>query len=381
MSKVSLFGPIYGAGGAGRLHSYIADYLVQNGVGTDILIHENIPRETYLKDKVLDNVIDIRGDNVGNFENLGSIAREATKLYRLGSYVRNAKPDVLISGMTKHNLKSVVACKISNPSTDVHLIEQNVIRPDVTNRSKKIPYLISALYPLASGIIAVSEDVKKDLVNICSIDSRKVKVIPNAVDVESINRKADEEVEIEKAYEERKVIVSVGSINYQKNYELLIRSFALLREKVDARLVVLGDGEKRETIEEMAGRLGIRNNIQFMGVVSNPFKYMQMSDALVLASRYEGLPLVVLESIATGTPVVGTETPGGTSDVINDNRYGEIAKTCSPERMAQNIEKVLKKEYDTEEIVERARDFDKRKIIPEILEAASVPIWRMRTGK
>ncbi len=117
--------------------------------------------------------------------------------------------------------------------------------------------------------------------------------------------------------------ISLGRFSPEKNHARLLRAFAaVLQEKVDAVLMIVGDGPLREATEKLAGKLDIAHRVVFTGRLTNPFPLLKSSDCLVLSSDYEGQPMTILEALALGVPCIGTDIPGNRS--LLGHGYGTL---------------------------------------------------------
>ena len=108
---------------------------------------------------------------------------------------------------------------------------------------------------------------------------------------------------------------------------MLLRAFALLLERRPARLVILGEangGTGRQELERLATRLGIAKQVSLPGMVDNPFAYMAQADVFALSSAWEGMPGVLIEAMASGCPVVSTDCPGGSREILEDGALGAL---------------------------------------------------------
>lgn len=108
--------------------------------------------------------------------------------------------------------------------------------------------------------------------------------------------------------------ISLGRFSPEKNHARLLRAFAaVLQERIDAVLLIVGDGPLRAATEKLADKLGIAHRVVFTGRLTNPFPLLKSSDCLVLSSDYEGQPMTILEAMALGVPCIGTDIPGNRS--------------------------------------------------------------------
>jgi len=135
-------------------------------------------------------------------------------------------------------------------------------------------------------------------------------------------------------------LLAVGRLIPVKNLALLLDAVELLRrgrQAVDVRLFVVGDGPLRPELEAQAARLKLP--VHFTGLVSDVSPYYRASSALVLSSDSEGSPMVVLEALAHGLPVVARAV-GGVPDMVRDGREGLLVSAGTPSALAEAIERV-----------------------------------------
>lgn len=138
-----------------------------------------------------------------------------------------------------------------------------------------------------------------------------------------------------------RLIGSVGRLTEQKDYKTLLEAFALVQKDVsNLCLVIVGDGELRSSLEAQAKDLKIDPHILFLGTQPDAAQIMREFDLFVLPSRWEGLPLVILESMEAGTPIIATDIPG-TRDLIQNNLTGRLVPPGNPSAMAEAIKRAL----------------------------------------
>jgi glycosyltransferase involved in cell wall biosynthesis len=130
------------------------------------------------------------------------------------------------------------------------------------------------------------------------------------------------------------VIGSVGRLEPQKRFDLLLRAFAhLRREWPRARLLIAGDGSLRQQLERQRSELGLAESCTLTGHVSDVIAFHEGLDLFVQSSEYEGTPNAVLEAMAMETPIVATSA-GGTAELVNDGLHGRIVPIGSAEVLA-----------------------------------------------
>lgn len=167
-------------------------------------------------------------------------------------------------------------------------------------------------------IICVSEGVKQDLLNHVGIQPASIMTVYNPFPIDEIRQKSLEPNEIE--YED--FILHVGRFSPQKRHDILLKAFA--GSGLDCRLVLLGSGtdQDRHSIKRIAMDLGISDQVIMPGFSDNPYAWMKKARLFVLSSDFEGFPLVLVESLISGTPVISTDCPSGPSELLTD--YPEL---------------------------------------------------------
>jgi glycosyltransferase involved in cell wall biosynthesis len=199
-------------------------------------------------------------------------------------------------------------------------------------------HLIKKAYKNADSIIVVSEGEKDDLIENFSVPERLVEVVYNPIDIKSIRHMSavDTDLDIDKP-----VIVSVGRIIYSKGFDILLKAFRMVRDRIDCRLLILGKGVERERLERMSEALGLGKDIVFLGFHHNPFKFMRKALLFCTATRYEGLGNAIIEAMALGLPVIATDCRSGPGETLMNGEYGILVPPEDPEAIADAIIRVL----------------------------------------
>ena len=138
-------------------------------------------------------------------------------------------------------------------------------------------------------------------------------------------------------------ILAVGRLHRQKAYDVLLAAFAQLAEGAPGwRLVVLGDGPLRETLETQARDDGISPLVEFLGCVSDPYPYYRGADIFVLASRHEGMPNALLEAMSCGLPSIVTDASSGPLEWVDDGRSGLVVPAEDPDSLAAALLRLVR---------------------------------------
>lgn len=170
--------------------------------------------------------------------------------------------------------------------------------------------------------IAVSDKVAESYQT--RYELKNIKVIHNVMDTEDILRKSDLAEPL--PFDNNQLnFLSVGRLDYSKNYTMLLRvTKRLVDEGFNFKIYIVGDGDQREHLEEEIINLKMENNFILLGKKDNPYPYIKNSDVFLLSSRYEGLPTVIIEALILHTPCISTEV-AGIHQILNEN-YGIISQ-------------------------------------------------------
>jgi glycosyltransferase involved in cell wall biosynthesis len=269
------------------------------------------------------------------------------KLYKL---IKKLKPDIIFSGIAHVNLMLAVLIPFLSKKIKFIARETNTVSEEIKNYKYKV--LIKILYKIFYKnydlIISQSNFMKNDLIKNFSILENKLVVINNPLDVDKINRMKKDYISC--IFEKRKInLLAVGGLRYQKGFDLLLKSFSLLDKNF--HLFIIGEGKEKTNLKKLAKELKIENRVHFLGFQFNPYKFMSKADLLVISSRYEGFPNVVLEANACGLPVVAFDCPGGTKEIIKNGKNGFLVKCGDINALAKAIEKAVEYEWNTHEII------------------------------
>jgi glycosyltransferase involved in cell wall biosynthesis len=227
-------------------------------------------------------------------------------------------------------------------------------------------------YRLADRRIGVSGGVVDDIARLSHMRRSVFEVINNPVPMRSPPPAATLAA-VDKLWgvPHGKRIVTVGSLKAQKNHLLLLQAFAKIGAS-DARLMLVGDGSGKPVLIELAKELGVGDQVIFAGFQPDPTPFYVSADLFVLSSDHEGLPTVLIESLACGTPVVSTDCPSGPSEILDHGRYGRLVPVRDPDALSQAMTESLAVSHDKSALVERARYFSTDRAVQAYLSAFGI---------
>ena len=228
---------------------------------------------------------------------------------------------------------------------------------------RRLPQLIRRWYPRAHRILAVSNGLANELSRVAAVPRERISVIYNPIDLGRVAGLAAQDLDDPWFRPgQPPVLLAVGRLHRQKDYPTLLRAFARVKERREARLVILGEGDERPRLEALIGELGIADNVRLLGFQTNPYAYMARAAVFVLSSAWEGLSNVLIEALACGCRVVSTDCQHGPAEVLGDGRYGMLVPVGNPEALASAIGTALEQSHEPAKARERAGAFDIREI-------------------
>lgn len=333
--------------GIGRVTLNLASSMLERGVQVDMILTK---REGALVEQIPEGVRVIEGK--------GSVGRSLGTLYH---YLRREKPDALVTAHTHVNIVSIALCKLAFVPTKVMVtIHTATSRDDESGKSKRkrLNKALSKLtYPFADHIVAVSSPVADDLAEYLGLKRERIEVIYNPVVGQAMLDKSKSDVEHPFFESGEQVILSVGRLTEQKDYATLLRAFQKLREHKKAKLIILGEGEEREALEKLAQSLGVNQALDLPGFLPNPYAFMRKADLFVSSSAWEGLPTVMIEALALGLPVVATDCPGGTREILENGKVGRLTAVADAPALATAMLESLNSQTNTLELEKRGLSF------------------------
>ena len=190
-------------------------------------------------------------------------------------------------------------------------------------------------------IVIPSESMRDILVRDYGLHER-YSVIPTGTNLEPFVQADGKTLRAEQGWKDETVLISIGRLAPEKNWDTLLRAFAKVYEKhPEMRLILIGDGTARQSLESLASELGITERVTFTGAL--PFeeipRYLKAADLFAFASVTETQGLVTIEAMAAGLPVVAVDGPG-THDIVEHGKQGFLVEN-DPDALAKGLDKLL----------------------------------------
>jgi glycosyltransferase involved in cell wall biosynthesis len=300
---------------------------------------------------------------------LRELHREVSPIYdpvavaRLVKEIRRVRPHILHTHTAKAGAVGRAAALLAGkaaPPVVVHTYHGHVLRgyfdPLLTQIFKETE---RALARHTTRLIAVGPEVRDDLVEIGVAPAEQFSVIRLGIDLESRVVNGGQRDEYRRLFgipEDRFVVGWIGRMTVIKRVPDVLLSFKrLLDLGVDATLFLVGDGPDREAAEHQAKSLGIAKNVLSVGYQRDVSPYYALFDALVLPSANEGTPVVAIEALAAGRPVVATRV-GGVPDVVTDGTDGCLVDVGDVGGIAEALAKLARDPELRKRMGERGRE-------------------------
>ncbi len=215
------------------------------------------------------------------------------------------------------------------------------------NESKRDKILHKISLMLANKIVCCSNSVKYDQINYFKANSKKTYVIENFCDFEGIQKCMNKKIKkSEQKYIADNLVIATARLVKHKNHAHIINAFKQVVKKVpDAKLLIFGRGPLKEELTNQINKLNLENNVYLMDFRVDYYNFMKYAKAFVLASDFEGFPNVLIEALACRVPIIATDAPGGSKEILSDNYYQDKGV----ERLTKEKYGILISKFNTED--------------------------------
>ena len=317
------------------------------------------------------SVVVLKNNNtlVEKFEDLGITVKVFNKkkkfdmdvINRMTEYLKETKPDIVhthLFGGDFWGAKSAREAGIKKiVSTKHDILDEGLLRNYLARKTRK----------KFTGIIAISEAIRNNLIKLEKLPLEKISVIKNGIDTAKFTA---EKTKIFKG--DNLIIGSVGRLSKEKGHKHLIRACPFIKNR-DWKLYLVGDGDMDRELQSSTRSLGIEGRVVFTGSVDDIREYLNKFDIFVLPSISEGLSLAVLEAASAGKFIIATNV-GGVPEIIDDKKDGLLFTPKNIEQLVAHInwadehredaskmakllqEKVIN-EFDINNVIKKYEDF------------------------
>ncbi len=319
--KIAVLLPSLEGRGAERMGLLLAEALIEAGYEVEIpvackvgaLVDHGVART---------HVVDLAAPN------------EILSLPHLLRYLDHSKPDLLIAVI--HTAKMMAGCaKKLRPSLRFIISVRHDLKTHPFWLRRWFGYRLERwLYRDVDAVHVIARDIVPQVVEHFGVEQSRVVAIPNPINRGGEARSIEPEHE---ALFDRPVLITAGHMVAQKNHEALIDAFHRSGLAGDVRLVILGEGPLRCTLERQVVRLGLQQDVAMPGFVRDVRPYMRRSAGFLLSSRSEGLGNVLLEALSCDIPVASFDCPVGPREVLADGRIGRLIPLHDIEGLAKSM--------------------------------------------
>lgn len=323
MKNIVIFIPSIESGGVEKNLFYIINH-IQYKFNKVFLVSAD-----KLKDKKLKKNIKLLSPNSKYFSNKNRIIKSLICLYII---IKNFWNKEILIFSLQSNFFSITASKIINSKIILRLNTS----PEKYSSNVIKKFVFKILYSLADRIIVNSHEFKNNFKNYYNINTT---VILNPLKIVKTKKK----VSFFKNFNRLKIIC-IGRLTHQKDHITLLKSLELLKYnfKVNFRLYLIGKGYNFSLLSNFIEKSGLQKNVKLAGYKKNAFKYINSSDLLILTSRYEGLPNVLIEAQAAGVPIISSDCPSGPREILMNGKLGELFKVGDHKGLSKKIFKFYK---------------------------------------
>jgi glycosyltransferase involved in cell wall biosynthesis len=360
LPKVALFMPSLSGGGAERVMLNLAAGFASCECDVDLVLAS-------ASGAYIDQV-----DPRVTVVDLGA-RRVAASLPRLIRYLRRERPAAMLVTHVHANVIALVAKSLSG--VDVRLVVRDTESPVEAARRRRttwnslIAILARRYYRYADAVVSVCLALREQIATARSISSQKISVIYNPVRVDALTALAA--MPAGHAWLDNsdiRTILAIGRLDEQKDFESLIRAFCILRRDMDVKLVILGEGSRRSVLQKLIGTLGLENDVDLPGFAPNPYAFLGKADLFALSSLWEGLPNVLIEALALGTPIVSTDCETGPREILRNGRDGKLVPVADPAAMAVAMREALQNQTRRMPAAESLRRFEFLPVVHQYLD-------------
>jgi glycosyltransferase involved in cell wall biosynthesis len=321
--RITLVISSLGAGGAERVMCGICNYLAEQNYSITLITLSPAPRIHYKLVKTVQHKKVAFNWVPRNW--CSRLTSQYVRLKHLRTEVLKSNPDLVISFTDKTNIRLL----LSLWGTSIPVVVSERCDPTMVELSTVWRLLRRLLYPRADAVIAQTKTVAQWLGRF--VDANRVFTIPNPIiAIPNVT-----------AIERTNTVVAMGRLTSQKGFDLLIESWAHTQRPPGWRLVIAGEGPERQSLLNLAQRLGVSDSVILCGLLEAPEEMLQQASVFVLPSRYEGFPNVLLEAMANGVAVISFNCKSGPSEIITHEVDGILVPAGDLQALRKQLERLM----------------------------------------
>ncbi len=271
--------------------------------------------------------------------------RIRTAFRSLARYLRRERPRALIAHLTHANAIALLTRQHLGLPVRIIVVEHSTLsefsRHSGVIQDRLLPLIARLTYRRADAVVTVSRFGRADLARITRLPEQRIKMIRTPIPFDEVALRARAQLDHPWLSETSPpMLLAVGGLGPIKDHDTLIRAFARLRERHEARLAVLGRGLERSRLERLVLKLGLSSDVSLPGMQTNPYPWISRAACVVSASRSEGLPTVLVEALMLGRAVVAVDC-GGSREALDGGRLGTLTPPGDLAALAEQMERAL----------------------------------------
>lgn len=329
-------------GGAERVCVLMANEWAKMGYSVSLITLARVEEDHYEVDDRVERIgLDLVGVSPNVFAAIGNNLR---RVKRLRAAIKETNPDVVISLVDLNNILTLLACK----RLDVEVIVCEHIDPRPHDAGRVWSALRNHTYPRCRALTVLTSDVVEYARRF--VKGRPIYCVPNAVPSGFEPAPPDRQ-------ETEPTLISIGRLTAAKGFDRLIDAFSRVASRFpEWKLIILGEGTKRASLVTQIKSAGLSDRVDLPGWVPNPDEFLKRSRCYVCSSHYEGFPMVLLEAMACGLPVVSFDCQSGPADIVRHDVDGLLVEQDDVAGLASAMEQLMSDESKRAKLAIRAPD-------------------------
>ncbi|MBU2572078.1 MAG: glycosyltransferase family 4 protein [Gammaproteobacteria bacterium] len=333
MLKLAFFIHSLSSGGAERVTANLANYWADKGGGVSIITLADVKKDFYRLDERVERIaLNLTADS-GN--PLTAIVANLRRIVALRRELKRVQPDIAVGMMTTANVLLAFAAR----GLPIVTIGSERIHPPMLPLGRAWEWLRRLGYGYLQALVVLTQE-SCDWVR-QHTRARTVAVIPNAVNW-PLAMHAPVMPPEEYLVSGRRVLISVGRLDTQKGFDLLIDAFTGIASPApDWDLVILGEGAQQEALMLQIKDQGLKQRIRLPGRVGNIADWYNAADLYVMSSRFEGFPNTLVEAMAHGLPAVSFDCDTGPRDIIRHEVDGLLVENGNVEALTLALHRLM----------------------------------------
>ncbi|EGJ32390.1 MULTISPECIES: glycosyltransferase family 4 protein [Moorena] len=348
-------------GGAERVSVLLAEGFVAKGHQVTLITIAGKERDFYkLSPKVSRLALNIAG---ASHNAMQALRNNLHRCLVLRKAIKSTNPDLVISHLVATNLLTILSLLKTNLPT---IITEHSYGREKSDKRKKYT-LRKLVYKYANKLVSVSKELDQSFQ---WLNPNKRVVIYNPIVKIPENDLIEDHVLHNLGIDSHKNwITSMGRLTKQKGFDILISAFSKIAHKYpDWQILIIGEGHLKSELLALINKLNLSAQVVLVGRLSNPFPVLKKSELFVMASRWEGFPMVHCEALACGLPVIATDCPTGPKEIIRHNVDGVLVPNEDSEALATAMENLMSNSEERQRLASRATEVNKRFALEKILQ-------------